>query len=154
MGLPGEVKSSFQVLVESANIRYTVLPAGAAGTLMVSDGAAAAWAWAAYVQITAAAVIADPSWLVGVFLSTPTVEAFQSDIAIASGAGAAEVDLAIVSATSELFAVVEGKSLWIPLPHPIKLDGSPRLAGRVRKSTAASAAGWSLKVMLATAIGS
>lgn len=149
-----EVKSMFQAMVESGNVRYTVQPAAAAPTLLVSDAAAAAWAWAAYVQVVAAAVLPDPCWICGIFVSTPTVEAFQSDIAIATGAAAAETDLAIVSATTELFAVVEGKSLWIPLPYPIKVIGTPRLALRIRKSSAASAAGWSVKVSIAAAVGS
>jgi hypothetical protein len=149
-----EVKSMFQAMVESGNVRYTVQPAAAAPTLLVSDAAAAAWAWAAYVQVVAAAVLPNPCWICGIFVSTPTVEAFQSDIAIATGAGGAETDLAIVSATTELFAVVEGKSLWIPLPYPIKVIGTPRLALRIRKSSAASAAGWSVKVSIAAAVGS
>ncbi|MDD4985406.1 MAG: hypothetical protein PHQ43_06405 [Dehalococcoidales bacterium] len=152
MGLKQEVDQLFNALVESQNVRQVLHPAGAV-VAAVSDGAAAANAWSAYVQIVAAAVIPNPCWLVGVCLSTPVVEAFISDVAIASGAGAAEVDLAIVHAVSELFAVVEGKSLWLPLPYPIKIVGSPRLATRIRKSTAASAAGWSLKVAIATGIG-
>ncbi|MDD4986973.1 MAG: hypothetical protein PHQ43_14590 [Dehalococcoidales bacterium] len=153
MGLKAEVDQIFNAVVNSANVRHTVQPVGAP-TAMVSDGAAAAWAWAAYVQIVAAATIPNPCWLTGVFLTTPVVEAFLSDIAIASGAAAAEVDLAIVHAGEELFAVVEGKSIWIPLAYPVRIDGSPRLAGRIRKSSAASAAGWSLKVGIAAAVGS
>jgi len=147
-----ETDQVFLTLVESGNIRYTVQPVGAP-TAAVSDGAAAAWAWSAYVQIVAAAVVPDPCWLTGVYLTTPVVEAFLSDVAIASGALAAEVDLAIVHAGEELFAVVEGKSLYLPLPYPVKIIGSPRLATRIRKSSAASAAGWSLKVGIAAAIG-
>lgn len=152
MGLKSEVDQTFLALVESGNVRETVQPVGAV-IAAVSDAAAAANAWSAYVEIVAAAVIPNPCWLTCVYLSTPVVEAFISDLAIASGAGAAEVDLAIVHAVSELFAVVEGKSLQLTLPYPIKIAGSPRLAVRIRKSTAASAAGWSLKVGIASAVG-
>jgi len=152
MSLSSRVSASFKALVDSGNIRYTVQPVGAP-TALVSDGAAAAWAWAAYVQVVAAGTVPDPCWITGIYVSTPVVEAFQSDIAIATGAAAAEVDLAIVCATEELFAVVEGKSLWLPIPYPVKVVGSPRLALRIRKSTAASAAGWSVKVGIAAAVG-
>ncbi|MDD5547098.1 MAG: hypothetical protein PHO67_08110 [Candidatus Omnitrophica bacterium] len=65
----------------------------------------------------------------------------------------AEVDLAMVHFGSELFAVVEGKNTPYMLPHPIRIVGSPRLAVRVRKSTAASLAGASMKLLIAAAVG-
>lgn len=153
MSLANQVKSSYRALVESGNVRYTTLPAAGVGTAAVSDGAAAAWAWSAYVQITAAAVITNPSWLCGVFLCRPVVEAFYGDFAIASGGAGAEVDLAILPFDEELFAVVEGKSVTQWLPYPIRIADSPRLAVRLRKSSAASAAGCTLKLILATAVG-
>jgi len=153
VSLSAFTKSSFRALVESGNVRQVVYPAGAAPTAAVSDGAAAAWAWSAYVQIVAAGTITDPSWLVGVFMCRPVVEAFTGDFAIASGAAAAEVDLAIFPFDEELFAVVEGKSVTQYLPYPIKITGAPRLAVRVRKDTAASAAGVSLRVIMAEAVG-
>ena len=152
-GLKQEEEAIFKAIVESDVIRYTVQPAAAVPTLLVSDAAAAAWAWAAYVVVVAAAVVPNPCWICGLFVSTPTVEAFQSDIAVASGAAGAEVDLGIVCATSELFAVVEGKSLWLPLPYPVRVAGSPAISLRIRKSTAVSAAGWSVKVSIAAAVG-
>jgi hypothetical protein len=103
------------------------------------------------VQIVAAGTIADPCWLVGLHISTPVIEAFIGDFAIASGAALAEVDLAIFPFAEELFAVVEGKSVTISCP-PIRINGSPRLAVRVRKSTAASAAGASIKVICLTGL--
>lgn len=151
MGLKQEVDALYAAQIESAAVRQVVYPAAAAPTAAVSDGAAAAWAWSAYVQIVAAAVIANPCWLVGLHVSTPVVEAFIGDFAIASGAGGAEVDLAIFPFTEELFAVVEGKSVIIPC-HPIKIVGTPRLAVRIRKSSAASAAGASIKVLCLTGL--
>jgi len=154
MGLRAEVASSYLALIETGNIRYVSSPAAAAGIAMVSDGAAAAWAWAAYVEIIAAAAITDPSWLCGISIHTGVVETHYGEIAIASGAGAAEVDLAMFSYVAGIPTAVGG-SVITPsfLPHTIKLIGQPRLAGRVRKDTAASAAGVTLKVALAEAIG-
>lgn len=147
------VKAEFLALIESGNIRYVVQPVGAP-VAAVSDGAAAAWAWSAYVQIVAAAVITDPSWLCGITIHTGVVETFNGDFAIASGAAAAEVDLAMFHVVGGIPTAV-GVSVAGPLllPYPIKIVGTPRLAVRLRKDTAASAAGVSLKVILAEAIG-
>ena len=164
MGLKNEVDALYLAQLESGNIRYTVQPL-VAPTAVVSDGVVAAWAWAPYVQICAAAAVANPCWLCGVVIHTAAVEIHNGDIAIASGALAAEVDLAIlgyagvvaiVGATAALIAnaqpvTIASSTIWLPLP--IKIIGAPRLAGRVRKSTAASAAGVSLKVILAQAVG-
>lgn len=152
MGVPQEVKSTYKALVESGLIRYTVQPVGAP-IAAVSDGAAGAWVWSAYVQIIAAAVLPNPCWLCGIHVTTPVVEAFLADFAIASGAGGAEVDLAMFHFGSELFAVVEGKNTPYYLPYPIQIVGSPRLAVRIRKSTAASAAGATIKALIAAAVG-
>ena len=166
MSLPNQVKSSFQALVESGNIRYTTAPVAAVPVAVVSDGVVAAWAWAPYIQIVAAAVIPAPCWLAGVTMHTVAVESHNADLAIAIGAAAAEVDLAIVhyagiwpvvGVTAALIAdavprVIVSSTIW--LPYPIRIATSVRLAGRIRKSTAASAAGVSIKVILATAVGS
>jgi len=154
MGLRQEVAQSFLSLVESGNIRYQTIPAAAVGTALVSDGAAAAWAWADYVQICAAAAIPDPCWLCGITIHTGVVETHYGDIAIASGAGGAEVDLAMFSYVAGIPSAV-GVSVATPswLPYPIRIAGSPRLAARIRKDTAASAAGVTLKVILGTAVG-
>jgi hypothetical protein len=152
MGLHSEVSTIYNNIAGSTGIRQVVYPAAAVGTAAVSDGAAAAWAWSAYVQIVAAATIPNPCWLAGVFLARPVVEAFYGDFAIASGAGGAETDLAIFPFDEELFAVVEGKSVTQYLPYPIKIIGTPRLAVRVRKSSAASAAGCTLKVIVLTGL--
>ena len=158
MALPQEVRSSFRSLVESGNIRYVVQPAGV-GVQMVSDGAAAAWAWAAYVQIVIAGTITDPSWLCGITIHTAAVATHTGDIAIASGAAAAEIDLAIlyynallVGVTANTVGMAMGDSNKY-LPFPIRIAGAPRLAGRVRKSTAASLDGVTMKVLLAVAVG-
>ena len=156
MALKAEVDQLFLATIESGNIRYTLQPV-AAPTVLVSDGAAAAWAWAAYVQIVAAAVIPNPCWLCGIICHTGVVETFEGDIAIARGAAAAEVDLALFHIIAEVGNITpaDGISVSVPplLPYAVRIAGSPRLACRLRKSTAASAAGISLKVLIASAVG-
>jgi len=157
MSFNDKVDQMFLANVESQNTRQVVYPV-AAGVAAVSDNAAAAWAWSAYVQIVAAAAIANPCWLCGIHFHTNAVETFYGDIAIASGALAAEVDLAIVPVRSILVGVTAmviatWTDLPILLPKPIKIIGSPRLAVRIRKSTAASLAGGTLKVICLTGLG-
>ena len=160
-----QIDSTFLALVESGNIRYTTAPVAAAPVAIVSDGVVAAWAWAPYVQIVAAAVIPAPCWLCGFTIHTVAVESHNADIAIASGAAAAEVDLAIVhysgtwpviGVTAALIAAavpreVYSSTIW--LPYPVRIAASVRLAARIRKSTAVSVAGVSIKAMLAAAVG-
>jgi hypothetical protein len=150
--LKNEVDQLFLAHVESGNIRYNMYPVGA-GVAAVSDGAAAAWAWSAYVQIVAAAVIPNPGWLTGVFMHLPVIEAFYGDYAIAIGGAGVEVDLAEVPFGEELFAVVEGQTFFVPLAYPIRIVGTPRVAVRLRKDTAASAAGCTMKIQIASAVG-
>lgn len=154
MGLNNNVNAILAALISSGSIRYVRYPAGAAGIAMVSDGAAAAWAFAAYVQIVAAAVIANPCWLAGFSLHTGAVETHYGDLAIASGGAGAETDLAIVPYVAGIPTAV-GVSVALPtwLTYPIKITGTPRLAGRIRKSTAASAAGGNLSVICITGVG-
>ncbi|MFA5376666.1 MAG: hypothetical protein WC455_13040 [Dehalococcoidia bacterium] len=155
MGVPQEVKSTYKALVESGLIRYQTLPAGAAPTALPSDAAAAAWAFMAnYVQIAAAAVVPNPCWLCGISIHTGVVETFSGDIVIATGAAGFEVDLAMFHVVAGIPTAV-GVSVAGPLmlPYPIKIVGTPRIAANLRKSTAASAAGVSIKLILATAVG-
>ena len=158
MGLRAEVASTYLALVETGNIRYVVHPAGAVGVPIISAGAVAAWVWAAYVEIVAAAAITDPSWLCGVSIHAAAVETHYGDLAVASGALGAEVDLAILPYAGGLpgvtaLATFETIQEPIYLPRPIKIIGTPRLAGRIRKSTAASAAGVTCRAILGEAIG-
>ena len=156
--MSSQLKQLFLADIESQNVRQVVYPV-AAGVAAVSTVAAAAWAWAPYVQIVVATTIADPCWLVGIHFHTNAVETFYGDIAIAIGALAAEVDLAIIPVRSILVGVTAmviatNTDLPIFLPKPIKIIGTPRLAFRIRKSTAASAAGGTLKVICLTGLGS
>lgn len=154
MSAQGNIKATYQALVESGNVRYAAYPVGA-GIAAVSDGAAAAWAWSAYVEIVAAGTIPNPCWLVGLTYANGAVEDIDADIAIASGAAGAEADLAIIPIRSLLeTSVGAGVVTPITLPFAIKIAGSPRIAIRIRKDTAASAAGGTVKIWVATAIGS
>lgn len=154
MSAQGNIKATYQALVESGNVRYAAYPVGA-GIAAVSDSAAAAWAWSAYVEIVAAGTIPNPCWLVGLTYANGAVEDIDADIAIASGAAGAEADLAIIPIRSLLeTSVGAGVVTPIMLPFAIKIAGSPRIAIRIRKDTAASAAGGTVKIWVATAIGS
>jgi len=157
MSFNDKVDQMFLADIESQNTRQVVYPV-AAGVAAVSDGVVAAWAWSPYVQIVAAAAIANPCWLAGIHFHTNAVETFYGDLAIASGALAAEVDLVIipvrsivVGVTAMVIATVT--DLPILLAKVIKIVGSPRLAVRIRKSTAASAAGGTIKVICLTGLG-
>ncbi len=154
MSAQGNIKATYQALVESGNVRYAAYPVGA-GIAAVSDSVAGAWAWSAYVQIVAAGTIPNPCWLVGLTYANGAVEDIDADIAIASGAAGAEADLAIIPIRSLLeTSVGAGVVTPIMLPFAIKIAGSPRIAIRIRKDTAASAAGGTVKIWVATAIGS
>jgi len=136
----------------SEQVRYEVHPAAAIGVAIISAGAVGAWNWAAYVEIVVANTIPDPCWLTGVFMHLPTTEAFYADFGIASGALAGEEDLVEIPFDEEKFVVVEGKTYFVSLPIPILIVGSPRMAAHVRKNTAASAAGVTMKIQVATGL--
>lgn len=157
MSLKAQIAQLFLSRVQSGNVRQVVYPAAAVGVAAVSDNAAA-WVWSAYVQIVAAAAIANPCWLCGIHFHTNAVETFYGDVAIASGAAAAEVDLAIVPVRSIVVGVTAMviatvTDLPILLPVPIRIAGAPRLAVRIRKNTGASLAGGTLKVIALTGLG-
>lgn len=157
MGLGARIRQTHLASVESGNIRQVVYPVGV-GVAAVSDDAAEAWVWSAYVQIVAAAAIANPCWLAGIHFHTNAVETFYGDVAIASGASAAEVDLAIIPVRSIIVGAIDMViATWTDLPillaKAIRIAGSPRLAVRIRKSTGASLAGGTLKVICLTGLG-
>ena len=154
-GLRSEVDAIYQTLVESQAIRVVSYPAAWAGFNMVSDGAAAAQAWMANdVQIVAAATVAANCLLVGVSLGLPQVEAFQADIRISVGGAGAEVDYIEVPCGTNVWPVVEWHFPVLLFPLPIRLVGQPRLAYNMRKSTAASAAGFNICHLVAvTGVG-
>lgn len=158
MGEFNSIQTILAALVAGNNTRQVVYPVGAP-VAIASDNAAAANVWAAYVEIVAAAAIANPCWLVGLTVHTTAVETHTGDIALATGAGGAEVDQAImhyaaafVGATANLVAMPM-VSATLDVKFPIRVAGAPRLAARIRKSTAASLAGVSVKVVALTGFG-
>jgi len=159
MALKSEVDQLFLGLVESGNIRYTAYPIGAA-VAVVSDGAAAAWDYPAanlHIEIQAAGLLpADPCWFVGVVILANDLEvACYADLAIGFGADAAGIDRAEFPYFNEIAAVAASNLIMLTyyLPYPIRIAGNPRVAGRIRKSSAASGVGITPKVIIATAIG-
>jgi len=156
--LKNEVDAVFLALVESGNIRETVYPIGA-GVAIVSDGAAAAWAYPAadlHIQIQAAGLLpADPCWLVGVtFLANDLEVGCFADLAIGFGADAAGIDRAEFSFYNELAAAAGVVApVFTARCTPIRIPGNPRVAGRIRKSSAFSGVGITAKVIIATGIG-
>ena len=144
--------------VNSQNVRYEVHPAGA-GVAIVSDGVAAAWAFPgadAHVEIVAAAIITAPCQIAGLFILANTLEAAcYADIAIGVGPDGADIDRFIASYFSELApaAGVVRPVVFVPAPYPVRVATSLRLSGRIRKSSVASGVGVTVKVLLATAVG-
>ena len=158
MSLKSEVDEIFAALVESGNIRETVYPIGAP-VAIVSDNAAAAWDYPAadlHIEIQAAGLLpADPCWLVGVvFLANDLAVGCFADLAIGIGADAPGIDRAEFSFYNELAAAAGVVApVFASRCTPIKIEGNPRLAGRIRWSAIPGVQGISVKVIIATAIG-
>lgn len=162
MGLKGEVDNIFNALLESQNVRYVVLPDAAAGAAVVNIAGApenVAWVWsqtATSQQIAANCGGNDPCWLCGITVvqSTWAAATTYGDIAIGRGALAAEVWLAILPILAGVeTAVGLGGKMPVWLPRPIKIVGNPRLCARIRNSTGGIATGVTIKVILATGMG-
>ena len=156
MGLTQEVQQSYLALVNTGNIRRVMIPAGVV-VAIVSDGAAAANAYAARVAIVAAAVIADPCWLGGVTILQDTLaNADYADLQIGTGTVAVPiVDLAEFSFYKDVAAgagVTQFKQSY-EMQYAIRIAGAPGLVGRIRKASAASATGISPKVITYTLVG-
>lgn len=158
MALIQEVRQQWNTLINSGNIRRVVIPAGAP-VAVVSDNAAAANAYPAanlHIQIVAAAVITDPSWFAGVTILFNNLEAACfADLAIGFGVDAAGIDRAEFAYYNEI-AAGAGITHTMPtyeLAFPIRIAGAPRVAGRIRKSSVASAVGITPKVNFYTAVG-
>ena len=159
MALIQESRQNFRSLVESDNIRYVVMPIGAA-VAVVSDAAAAAWAYPAanlHIQIQAAGLLpADPCWFVGVTIIANNLEAACfADLAIGFGVDAAGIDRAEFPFYNDVAAgaAITQSKAYCFLPYPIRITGNPRVAGRIRKSSAASGVGITPKVIFASAVG-
>ncbi len=159
MGLPGEVKSSFQALVESGNIRYQALPAG--------EIACAVGAWAEL--FVAAASPAVSWWIVGFQFSYATGIVVEQSWRISLGYGGAD-GAAIAAGTVVITnypivvigaaaASMGGSPLNIHLPYPVRVpvdivDPGSRMAYSVVDNPVGGAVGaTSCRVIIATAVG-
>jgi hypothetical protein len=162
MGLPQEVRQSYNSLVNSGNVRYQVWPDNAAGAAVVNIAGApenVAWVWsqtATSQTIIAAATIADPCWLVGftIVQCSWVAATTYGDIQFCSGALGAEAWLAIIPIFAGVPTAVglgQGTPIWFP--RAIRLAGAPRIGARIRNSTGGIATGVTVKVITATAIG-
>ena len=159
MGLKNLSESIYNTIVGSGNVRQNVLPIGA-GVAIVSDGAAAAWAYPAanaHVTIQAAGLLpAAPCWFCGVSILANNLEVgCYADLAIGFGPDGAGIDVAEFSYYNELAAGagVVATTPVIMLPYPIRIATNLRICGRIRKSSAASGVGITVKVIVATALG-
>jgi hypothetical protein len=154
-----QLKALWQAHIGSTLQKPNVAPGGlnlgVVGVQAISGGAAATQVWSPYVQIVAATIIPDPCWIVGFMFNNFLLDApFDGDFAIASGAGGFEVDLIEVPQVGYVASAVgEGATPVVFLPFPVKILGSPRLAVRVRKLSAASAAGATLKLCIYAGLG-
>lgn len=159
MPLPSEVRSTFRAMVETGNIRYAVAPDAAAGAAIANVAGEGAWAWS--VTATSQLILAnclglDPCWLAGltVVQSTWALATTYGDIQLCTGALAAEVWLAIIPILAGVeTAVGLGGKMPIFLPWPIRIAGNPRIGARIRNNTGGIATGVSVKVILASAVG-
>ena len=150
MGVGSAVRRKLNREINSIALRLVRYPAAIAGVNIVSNGAAAAGAYCAnWIQVVAAATIANPCWIAGIVLGTPQVEAFYGDITIGTGLAAAEVTLVTIPVGTDLFPVVEWGHPVIWLPEFVQVLGSPRLAVNIRKNTGVSVAGFNNCAVLA-----
>ena len=150
MGVGSAVRRKLNREINSTALRLVRYPAAIAGINFVSDGAAAAGAYCAlWIQVVAAATIANPCWIAGIVLGTPQIQAFYGDITIGTGGIGAEVTLATVPVGTDLFPVIEWAHPVIWLPEFIEVLASPRLAVNIRKNTVASVAGFNNCAVLA-----
>lgn len=160
MSLPNQVKSSFQALVESGNIRYEWLPA--------ADVPCATAAWAQL--LAAAATPAVPWWICGLRVSCATGLVVEQGWRVSLGYGG--VDGAAIAATTIIaigvpFTVIGaaaaamGADLSHMFPFPVKIpvdivDPGSRVAYSVVNNPVGGAAVGltSCRICIAYAVGS
>ena len=124
MATPTEVRRLYNALINSGNIRYAVLPVGAASVALTAAGA---WAWGVWAQI-AASVGAAEAWLYQVAMETPSAPAAGYDVDIGFGTAPAGTHLAEVP----FFAAL------VNLPFPVLIAATIGVVGRTRSSTGAA----------------
>lgn len=157
MSLPNQVKSSFQALVESGNIRYASWPV--AGIAIADD--------AAYDEIVVAAAGpggAVPCWLCGFSFGVATgliVAEIGYEFSIGTGGVAGDGNAPTVvlvtnwAVNFSAVALALGPFVIPPqvLPYPIRIAAGARIAA-VYTTLVGAAAITRFRVILATAVGS
>lgn len=108
------------------------LPTGAGPTQATAN--VAAWTYGAYAQIIAATTV--DLWVVGVQLSGVATVDTLHEVAIAVGAGAAEVDFGVFPYSDN----DANSTATFGLPYPVKVPTGTRLACRARNTGAAATA--------------
>lgn len=150
-----ELKSSFQALVNSGNIRYACLPAA---EVAVADDAAWDQLWAA------AAGPAVDFWVCG-FAYNFATGGLAAEHSQAVDLGWGGVDGAAVAAANVIVtnypicitaaAVALGPvgPFWHNLPYPVRVPALSRMAVRIASSVTGGIAFTSFRVIYATAVG-
>lgn len=148
-----QVGMLFNAMINGGNIRHATAPvAGALGATVTAGKAA----YGAYAQLIAASVIVDPSWVIGMGIDTiADAGTLGFMIAIASGGAGTEVDLTQLPFSQQQVTAVGTYGIpAIETKHPVRVNGSPRLAARGATSDAAATHAINVRALLANAVGS
>lgn len=125
------VRRIFQALIESDTLRHGVFPTaatGAAAAAVTLTANAAGWTFGAWTQIVAAAGVTAETQIVGFTLENFVGAPAQGEVAIARGAGGAEVELGRFPIVSAVYM----------LPKAIKVQAGTRLSAAYRTANAAA----------------
>jgi hypothetical protein len=101
----------------------------------VAMAASTAWAYGAYSQLTAG--IASPILITAIIISSAIQTNATFQVALATGAAASEVDVGVFGYPPNNFNASGLHGLRYPLPFPIYVPASIRLAARMRVSSGA-----------------
>ena len=116
-----EIRRLYNALINTGNVKYDVLPDGAAAKTLTAKNVA--WTYGTWVEIKDA--LAANSWLVGIAISNPSDVNADYDIAIGTGAAESEAVIAEVPYYDGL----------IMLPYAIYIASGARVAGNCRSSS-------------------
>ena len=137
------IRRIFTLLFAATALRHGVFPTsadGAAAAAVVLAKAAPAWTWGAWVELAAAAAVTAETKIVGFTLENFVGVVAQGEVAIASGAGGAEVELGRYNSAGSPFL----------LPDPLYVPNATRLSARYRNANAV-ADSVAMKLMTETA---
>lgn len=123
------IRRIFILLLAATGLRHGVYPTSADGVAALAitlTKNAAAWTWGLWTQIVAAAGVTAETKITGFTLENFVGAVAQGEVAIASGAGAAEVELGRYPIVSAVYM----------LPDPLYVPAATRLSARYRSATA------------------